>query len=668
MNRTTGCDTTRCRYGGRTSTRVLPLVAVCLLLIGPGVQAALGKTFYVSRLGDDSDGSSWVKAYRSIQKALSAIPDDKGGHRIIVRPDTYMEANLHTAHKGAKGAYNVVMADFDGSLGSGRTGYAVIDSSDPTKGFKSYDWYGTIRSYKKGWSKAHKAESFSAICWDRWHLRHLYATGGDGGLFFDGVDNVEPFSVLVEDCVAIGRAFGGGVASVLSRLDEPITFRRCYLWCLDWWGDAAGAYIRVENKQMSPTPDAIFEDCTIVGPDNALKSGNPGFSTYSRIGVKGCRLISLNFSQPHGKPGTGVIQSMITGKSLHVDLADTTVMGYKVFGSGKATDKKDGGPVGYTTKGSVRAYVQFQQAVPKGFTRLPHWPVEAFADLTPPTTPPIGPKLTKQDCVRGHMCEVTPVVWQGKLCLLECWRKEEHTDRAERYLTITDLESGKRVARFGGGYGLGCAIVHDDTFYVFASRNVDHKWNDVTVFWSKDLKSWRHKVVIKQANEHLFNSSVCRGPDGFVMAYESSDGRWPAFTAKFATSKDLLEWTKLEGVAFGKDRYAACPCIRYVDGWYYMMYLERHPPRWYFETYLVRSKDLRTWEHSPCNPVIAPTLDDEGINTSDVDLITWQGKTIIYYTTGDQRTWMNLKQATFDGSMKELFEGFFPAGACPISR
>jgi hypothetical protein len=29
-----------------------------------------------------------------------AIPDDKGGHQVIVRPDTYAEANVYPAYKG----------------------------------------------------------------------------------------------------------------------------------------------------------------------------------------------------------------------------------------------------------------------------------------------------------------------------------------------------------------------------------------------------------------------------------------------------------------------------------------------------------------------------------------------------------------------------------------
>ena len=95
-----------------------------------------GKTIYVSKQGDNSDGSSWQKAFHTIQAALSAVPDAKGGHQIVVRPDTYVEANLYTNHKGAAGSYNLLIGDGDGSLGSGVTGRIVIDSGDPQKGIQ----------------------------------------------------------------------------------------------------------------------------------------------------------------------------------------------------------------------------------------------------------------------------------------------------------------------------------------------------------------------------------------------------------------------------------------------------------------------------------------------------------------------------------------------------
>ena len=641
----------------------LGLLLVCLqctiaLAVAGEVKAAAEQesakhTLYVSKLGDNSDGSSWAKAFATVQAALSAVSDATGGYRIIIRPDTYMEANLFPGAKGAAGAYNELIGDCDGALGSGTRGYVVIDSGDPAKGFKSYDWWGPIRAYKHGWSKEHQAETFSAVGWDRWRLRHLYVTGGDGGLFFDLVDKAEPFTVVVEDCFSIGRAFGGGMANVLSRPGEPSAFRRCQLWCLDWWGDAAGAYVRAEHPEPPDHPDVVFENCTLVGPDNALQAGNPGYSGYTRVGCKNCRLVSLNFSQPQGKPSTGVIFSTIEGKLLQVDLEDCTLMGCKIFGAGT-------GDVRYTTKGDVKAYVQFQQHVPKGMLRLDHWPVDVFQALLPvPPAPPMRAMLRVDQANLGDICEVAPVVWNNRLALMKCNRPATGGSRQDYSLSLEDVENGRELTRFGEGYGLASALVYKGSFYAFASRWAPDGWNDVTLFKSKDLQNWTHKTLITQDKEHLFNSSVCRGDGHFVMAYESDDPKYVPFTIKFATSSDLENWTKLPDAIFGADRYAACPCLRYAKGYYYLLYLEQRSPRWFFETYIARSKDLKSWQLSPANPVLSPGLDD-GINASDPDLIEFQGQTWLYYSVGDQRTWSKLKRAVYPGPMAKFLSSFFP--------
>jgi hypothetical protein len=639
------------------------LVLGCLISAGEA-PAQPTTTVYVSKLGDGSDGSTWAKAFRTVQAALDSIPDDQGGHRIVVRPDTYMEANLFPAHKGAAGAYNELVGDVDGKLGSGTTGRVILDCGDPQAGFKSYDWWGNIRSYKKNWSAEHTAESFSAIGWDRWTLRNLYATGGDGGLFFDCVDKVEPFTVVVEDCVSIGRAFGGGVASCLSRPDEPITFRRCALWALDWWGDTAGAYVRVENQTMPEKPNVVFEDCTMVGPQCSLKGGNFGFETFMRIQATRCRLITLNFSQPQGTPTDGIVQSVQEGKFLHVDFEDCTLMGYKVFGVKVKTETV--GDLGFTTKGDCRAYVQFQQDVPKGFFRLTSWPAEAFDALVPPKPATPHPDPDSAELVKRDLCEVTPVVWQGKLCLMESLRPASGGKKEDYSIVLVDANTGEEMARCAQGYGLACALVEGNTLHIFASRFENDNWNDVTHFWSSDLKNWESKVAVTQEpTEHLFNSSVCKGPDGYVLAYESNDPQWPGFTAKFARSTDLMNWAVEPGAILGKDRYAACPCIRYADGYYYVIYLEHREPLWRFEPYIVRSKDLKAWELSPANPILVPGAVDDGINASDVDLVEFDGKTYVYYAVGDQRTWMNIKRVVKPGTLQDYLKSWFTAPGVP---
>jgi hypothetical protein len=166
------------------------------------------------------------------------------------------------------------------------------------------------------------------------------------------------------------------------RKDEPVLFRNSHFMNLDWWGDAGGVYVRGENKTMPDTPHASFENCTIVGLDNALQAGYPGVDQLcTRVKFKDCRLMVLNFSQPQGTPSTGIICcGCKDGKQLHVDFENTTLMGYKVFGT-------QAGEVSYTTKGDVKAYVQFQQSVPKGFEQVNLWPVDVFDTIQPPAAP-----------------------------------------------------------------------------------------------------------------------------------------------------------------------------------------------------------------------------------------------------------------------------------------
>lgn len=358
-----------------------------------------GMTLYVSKLGDNSAGTSWNTAFHTIQAALQAVPDADGGHRVVIRPDTYAEANLYSSHKGQAGSYNLLVGDVDGRLGSGAAGWVVIDSGAPLEvvrtnpeaptgnptwmildsgdpetetGLKSVDWWAPFKC----------APDFSGLIWDRWIFRNLYVTGSEGGLCWDiSCESEAEFSALVEDCVGIGRFAGAAVMAHVGRKDEPVLFRRSFFMNLDWWGDAGAAYVRGHNETMPDCPDAVFEDCTLVSPDNALQAGNPGFDGYSRVKFKGCKLIVLNFSQPHGTPSTGIIASRIKGELLHVDLEDCTLMGFKVFGVG---DGEGQGDVSYSVKGRVEAYVQYRQPVPEGIERLRFWPVDVFDAIRPP--------------------------------------------------------------------------------------------------------------------------------------------------------------------------------------------------------------------------------------------------------------------------------------------
>ena len=147
------------------------------------------------------------------------------------------------------------------------------------------------------------------------------------------------------------------------------------------------------------------------------------------------------------------------------------------------------------------------------------------------------------------------------------------------------------------------------------------------------------------------------------MAYETNVP--VSFCFKFARSTDLRTWQKIPDVCFaGVDgqQYSACPVIRYFRPYYYVIYLHAAIPGhngWV--SFLARSRDLETWQLSPLNPILEAGP-GEGANNSDVDLIEIDGQTYVYYFTGDQQTWGELKRAVYPGPMQEFFEGYFPDG------
>ena len=101
-----------------------------------------------------------------------------------------------------------------------------------------------------------------------------------------------------------------------------------------------------------------------------------------------CRMIVLNFTQPEmGGKSMGIIctQGHQPKGKLHVYLEDCILAGYSVF-----TPGEDGKAVSYTTKGKVKAYVQFKQSVPEGFERSNPWPAQLFDFIAIPK-----PKMKK---------------------------------------------------------------------------------------------------------------------------------------------------------------------------------------------------------------------------------------------------------------------------------
>jgi hypothetical protein len=292
---------------------------------------------------------------------------------------------------------------------------------------------------------------------------------------------------------------------------------------------------------------------------------------------------------------------------------------------------------------------------------------------------PLIRKLGTIDC---DLVETTPLVFRDRLYRYEYVREgyAPNTTGAS-YSRFVDVAAGQYSPPFAAGYHLGSAFAEGDYAYVFAVDIWDGE--EIRVFRSTDLQSWESREALRLPGWGLFNSSVCRGPDGYVMAFEV--GRAPhdvgvRFTNYFARSDDLLHWELLPlDRVFALDRYTACPALRYLsDGRYYMLYLEALPGPSY-EMWLTRTADLVNWELSPLNPVLAHDADDklianpalgpaeracieraENRNSSDVDLCEWQGKVVLNYSWGNQQGNEFLAEAVYDGTLEELLQGFFP--------
>lgn len=298
----------------------------------------------------------------------------------------------------------------------------------------------------------------------------------------------------------------------------------------------------------------------------------------------------------------------------------------------------------------------------------------AFAE----PAPPVIKKLGTMDC---DLVEATPVVFHGRLYRFEYVRENyKHNSTGRSYFRFIDVASGDPTPPFAREYHLGCAFADGDTMYVYGVS----KWGGphIHVFWSKDLANWKEQTAMELPGWEIFNTSVCKGRNVYVMAFEigaPKDEAGNPFTMRFAESDDLRNWrlTTKECV-YTKQRYSACPALRFLDGQYYMVYLEGYPGPWY-APHIVRSKDLITWEQSPFKPIMKHSDEDriianpklseaektriagaKNVNNSDVDFCEFEGKTIIYYSWGNQQGSEHLAEARYDGTEADFLRSFFP--------
>jgi alpha-L-fucosidase len=297
------------------------------------------------------------------------------------------------------------------------------------------------------------------------------------------------------------------------------------------------------------------------------------------------------------------------------------------------------------------------------------------------------PKIKKLGAVSPYG-EMTPFVFQGRLMRLELVDMPRGLDPYDEGIcaVIRDVETGKIVSSFGHGCYYFSGFLDGDVFYVLGTKSKLPKYcgDTIVLFESRDLKTWQSRELLKNTGWEYYNTSLCKGDDGYVLTLEAGAptefvGSHP-FTCFFATSKDLKTWEFMDyGKGYPKDRYIGGPYMRFWKGYYYLFVVTELPCLRY-TNYLYRTKDFDTWEVGFYNPFLMPSQEDRLIspraadltkdlldkiehgfisNNSDVDMCEWQGKTYINYAVGDQRGFYYMAEAEYDGTVGELLENFF---------
>ena len=311
-----------------------------------------------------------------------------------------------------------------------------------------------------------------------------------------------------------------------------------------------------------------------------------------------------------------------------------------------------------------------------------------------PKKPPIR-KLGTISC--NNIVETTPIVFRGELYRFEVVRRKSFTSAcagmADRWQELDDapclrfihVRTNTSTPLFAENHTFGFPIVVDDTMYVVTGNSRDWGSDGLVFFRSDDLIHWEKYAEHPMPGWKIFNMNIAKMGDIYTLLIEISEpaeerGVCP-FTFRFLQSTDMTHWTLTPyECAFQRDRYAGSPALYTLedDPYYYVGYLEAYPLERYANC-LARSKDLIHWEYSLINPVLmydetedkkigSPFLTPEDrayiagaldINNSDMELCEYLGRTVIYYSWGDQHGHEFLAEACYEGPMKEFLQSFF---------
>jgi alpha-L-fucosidase len=308
-------------------------------------------------------------------------------------------------------------------------------------------------------------------------------------------------------------------------------------------------------------------------------------------------------------------------------------------------------------------------------------------NFTPATKMKKGyPKITKLGAVSPYG-ESTPFVFNNRVYRLELKDPTKGLDvNAPTFALIRDRETGEILSQFGEGCYYYSLYQEAGTVFVIGVKLQPprHAGDTFWIYESQDLRTWKARELLSNPGWSYYNTSLTKGPDGYVLLMEAGEpreyvGEHP-FTLFFATSPDMIHWTFMDyDRCFSKERYNGGPWMRYSNGWYYVISVTEMPC-YRFTNYIYRTKDFETWEVGIYNPILMPSEEDRKIspyfydltpefieeirdgfisNNSDIDMCDWNGKTLISYNAGNQLGFYYMAEAEYDGTVDQFLAACF---------
>lgn len=272
---------------------------------------------------------------------------------------------------------------------------------------------------------------------------------------------------------------------------------------------------------------------------------------------------------------------------------------------------------------------------------------------------------------------VSPFVWNNRLM-----RMELIEDKSGARAGIRDCETGEFVSFVDSGRSFYSCFAEEDAVYIACVQQ--NQKDTVYIHESHDLIHWEKRMLLQNPGWDYFNTSLTKGPDGYVIALEARSptiyvGKYPN-TLFFATSPDLHNWTFMDyHNGYPLDRYTGIPWLHYCEGWYYLIATELLPLQRY-ANYIYRTKDFITWHVGFQNPILIPSSEDREISPRsteidpsfleeirtrviagvyDIHMCNWNGKSYINYNACDLLGYYFMAEAECESSVEQLLASYF---------